>query len=867
MLRAVSFDVLVVLGCRVQGAVLPAAALRRVERAAEAYHSEGATLVIAAGGKNWQGLRESKAFAIGLIERGVQEACVLEEQESLTTRGNARGVARLLQGRVVGRLGLVTCDWHMPRALRLFRRQGLWPIAVPATSPARPLHVVAARFVRERASLALDLLFGLVLVVLTCGCQKTSSDSKSGPSRPTPSASVEPAKLQSLLQAELRRDPSGVSDDDLIAEDAARRAAAVRTLARIEDPGSFEPLRKALADEDAGVMAWAAFGVGQLCRGHEPEAVRHLALRAASLAAAPSDGSDTALGSIALALGHCASDEAESTLRSWLKLRPAIAEPATVGLGQVARTRKRLDDATIAALLDAAAQTPESSALYAIESLPALGGPARARLLEVASKALEHAGQNRGFAVRALAKGGAEAAPLLRRLLDAETTSDAERADAARSLAALGSSAQAELAAVLTSRARKLIDEKAWLGSQHGVVLTLLESLDAKATDTPILSELAQLPLDGEAAVKRRKIMLRCRAASLLAGKASASPTLLACDPSPPAERREGLLALVKVLGRGPLDKARGVRFAELARSSDRVVREAALELLTAHDETPDIPALVADALAANEVGVQATAAKILARYPSRGSAPSKDDSKSARPTAPSADARVVRALTQALTEVGKSNNIEASSWLLDAAAALQLLGAKPALERACGSSNPTLRRHAERGFETLGEPAHRCVSVPGTETWSAPPTGDLKLGFDTDVGKLNITLWGNKSPFATHRLGELARSGFFDGMLIHRVVPGFVVQLGDPDGDGFGGPANLPPLRCQLGSGDFDLGSVGVALAGRDTGSSQFFVTLRRAPHLVGEYSLIGQAEPGWERLAAGDRIVKVSVLEAAPN
>ncbi len=98
--------------------------------------------------------------------------------------------------------------------------------------------------------------------------------------------------------------------------------------------------------------------------------------------------------------------------------------------------------------------------------------------------------------------------------------------------------------------------------------------------------------------------------------------------------------------------------------------------------------------------------------------------------------------------------------------------------------------------------------------------------------------------------------------MLIHRVVPGFVVQFGDPEGDGFGGP-DLPPLRCQLGPESFAVGSVGVALAGRDTGLSQFFVSLRPAPHLAGEYSLIGQAEPGWERLAAGDRILKVRVLE----
>ena len=99
--------------------------------------------------------------------------------------------------------------------------------------------------------------------------------------------------------------------------------------------------------------------------------------------------------------------------------------------------------------------------------------------------------------------------------------------------------------------------------------------------------------------------------------------------------------------------------------------------------------------------------------------------------------------------------------------------------------------------------------------------------------------------------------------MLVHRVVPGFVAQFGDPDGDGFGGP-DLAPLRDQTSTDAFDVGSVGVALAGRDTGISQFFVTLRQAPHLAGQYTPIGKADPGWDRLAQGDRITKARVLEA---
>lgn len=151
------FDALVVLGCRVPGGRLSHAALRRVERAARAYAEEGAELVIACGGKSWDGFQECAVFAEGLAGRGVPRERLLEERESLTTRGNARGVARLLSGRAAARLGVVSCDWHLPRALRLFQRVGLTAVGVPAPSPERPLPVVAARALREQLSLALDV--------------------------------------------------------------------------------------------------------------------------------------------------------------------------------------------------------------------------------------------------------------------------------------------------------------------------------------------------------------------------------------------------------------------------------------------------------------------------------------------------------------------------------------------------------------------------------------------------------------------------------------------------------------------------------------------------------------------------------------
>jgi uncharacterized SAM-binding protein YcdF (DUF218 family) len=152
----VPYDALIVLGCRVTGGQLAHAALRRVEHAARAYHEHGAEYVVVSGGKRWQGAMEAEVFAQGLRDRGVPSERVLLERESLTTRGNAFGVAKLLQGKSDSRLGLVTCDWHMRRAQRLFRLAGLEARALPATTPARRLHVQLGRYLRERGSSLLD---------------------------------------------------------------------------------------------------------------------------------------------------------------------------------------------------------------------------------------------------------------------------------------------------------------------------------------------------------------------------------------------------------------------------------------------------------------------------------------------------------------------------------------------------------------------------------------------------------------------------------------------------------------------------------------------------------------------------------------
>lgn len=147
-----NFDALVLLGCRVELARLPGPAERRVERATRAFHEGLASRVVVSGGRRWRGQLEAEVLGRALEARGVPSSSLLFESESLNTLENARGCARLLLPLGVRRVGLVTCDFHLPRALWTFRRAGFDPEPLAATSPPLSPGRRALRAARERGA-------------------------------------------------------------------------------------------------------------------------------------------------------------------------------------------------------------------------------------------------------------------------------------------------------------------------------------------------------------------------------------------------------------------------------------------------------------------------------------------------------------------------------------------------------------------------------------------------------------------------------------------------------------------------------------------------------------------------------------------
>ncbi|NNE98258.1 MAG: hypothetical protein HKN25_04475 [Pyrinomonadaceae bacterium] len=142
---------------------------------------------------------------------------------------------------------------------------------------------------------------------------------------------------------------------------------------------------------------------------------------------------------------------------------------------------------------------------------------------------------------------------------------------------------------------------------------------------------------------------------------------------------------------------------------------------------------------------------------------------------------------------------------------------------------------------------------------------GEWKAILETQKGEFAIGLFPEDAPLTVDNFIQLAKSGYFDGLEIHRVVPNFVVQDGDPRGDGSGGPGWQ--IRCEINQIPYDRGMVGMALSGKDTGGSQWFVTHSPQPHLDGGYTVFGKVNENHmqivDKLVRGDKILRVRVVK----
>jgi len=179
--------------------------------------------------------------------------------------------------------------------------------------------------------------------------------------------------------------------------------------------------------------------------------------------------------------------------------------------------------------------------------------------------------------------------------------------------------------------------------------------------------------------------------------------------------------------------------------------------------------------------------------------------------------------------------------------------------------SATSLSRKVATDASTRIRPAPTALSV---DRYSAPnvvnPQVSTQLYMETSRGTIQIELAVLDAPLTVDTIVTLARRGFFDGVSFHRVVPGFVIQTGDPGGDGEGGPGYT--IRDELNERPYVRGTVGMALDWEDTGGSQFFITQTPQPHLDARYTVIGRVISGMDvvdQVEPWDTITRIHVWD----
>lgn len=609
----------------------------------------------------------------------------------------------------------------------------------------------------------------------------------------------------------------------LVDSHAEIRAAAATSLGVLDEPAATKALVQALGSSDVELVKTSARGLAVSFRQLGASECDALAV---ALVRAGSDAALTpALEPLSRAIASCEATDVEPMLRSLLDEHE---DAALAGLSRLARSRKKLQKASLVALVDRALSTPSDARHLAACLEPAARVPWP---VDLGERLLHDPLPAVVALARVYGQIGAPARPRLVTLAEAEPVGLDAMAARFEALRALGARAEPTFARVLAAHLPEG-EVNSWAKSARGATFAHVLALAPAEASSPELRELLErtAQLEGEGA---RLDEIRCTAATRVVGSAFDSAKVARCAPAGSLRFERARLT---VLLRSPLRLGRLPHFQALLVSPHVRVREAALEALETHPEALTSewvgPALVR-ALASREAGEIIAALGAASKLP-------EDKNREIGPAFAAAAARVWPAdaseLFVALLTLGRARHLEGTDGLAKA--------------HRCDGAQP-VRRLAREIVQDTSE----CPLLPVPTLATAPVT----LVLESDAGPLTLHLDPSAAPASVAEIVRLARSGFYDHVEMHRVVPGFVVQFGDPQGDGYGGSGSL--LRHEASDRPFAPLAVGLAHAGFDTASSQLFVTVGPARHLDGDYTWLGTAEGAWQDVVAGDLVRGVKI------
>ncbi|MBI4616608.1 MAG: HEAT repeat domain-containing protein [Planctomycetes bacterium] len=616
------------------------------------------------------------------------------------------------------------------------------------------------------------------------------------------------------------------------AEPAVRERAVV-ALGRIQDAAAADALVLLLADEVVEVRRAAAFALGQTLA---PQAVEPL-----QAALADPDPELRALATEAL--GKMKSKESRAAVERLLgDPEPAVRELAALALGKLGEAD------SIEALRRALDREPrpdpefEWRILYAIGRI---GGPAAVPLLSAATT--RRTVLSRTFAALFLARIATPSceAPLRELATDPEPM---VAASAARGLASFpGEPAEQALARALAhpnfhvrgeaARALAAIRTRRRIPALERA----LEKDPSRTVRRAAFHALVRLAHPAAEARLRELIPVAgvdTESAWLLVAAAGAIGERVAAGGDPEATRLAGEI----FRGESSLAGPRAPPGVDVARAA--ILEGAA----AAPSENEEAFALLLSGLAIPDLAVRGTAADALR---SRG------------------DARAVGALAEAYKDsLTREGEYEVREYLVEALSAIDDPSVLPLLEKALADPAPSVREVAANSIEKRTGKRPEVAILPAT--YRAPPAGleprpgaASRVTFETEKGTIEIDLYPADAPAHVANFLSLIEKGFYDGKTIHRVVWPFVVQGGDPRGDGWGDAGYT--IRDEVGRRRFVRGTLGMPKAGKDTGGCQFFVAHLPTPHLDGNYTVFGQVVVGLsvlDSLEVGDRILSARAV-----
>jgi peptidylprolyl isomerase len=208
------------------------------------------------------------------------------------------------------------------------------------------------------------------------------------------------------------------------------------------------------------------------------------------------------------------------------------------------------------------------------------------------------------------------------------------------------------------------------------------------------------------------------------------------------------------------------------------------------------------------------------------------------------------QAIITAYQNLSKPVDIESAQMIFEALAKIGDKRAVPVLEGALRTPDKALSKAAAEALHQITGEDYSDRIATHTEphlNFSYKEILNLKEAkalIKTKRGNIEIKLFTDQAPLTVLNFVQLVRSGFYDGLTFHRVVPNFVIQGGDPRGDSWGSPGYA--IRSEFNKYSYTRGTVGMASAGKDTEGSQFFITHSPQPHLDGRYTVFGRVTSG---------------------